>query len=561
MDLWTVNPQLPDTSPLNFRPRPQNQQRQIAVIDDQILPQLQVTPDGLTRFVLLSTNWPLKNRRRMLYFPMDFGELNIDGLIDTGALSSTIPGADLRKIRLLAPHTILNEGPPPEFQIMVANGQLEAPIATVELQFEVGDITFRENFIVMTNLTSPLIGLLFLQRNSTILDMREGILNFPLFSMQLKNEDRTYPNVIEPIINLAETILQPGKRTTNWVKSQIYTDNEAAGIFQPSPLLENDKDLLICPAISSTQNNKHMVQISNYLDHPYTLKKGTHIANFSLLTPEQTKHIRPVNPTSVRHLLNNNHNDAIRYINSLLKTSKIDEVNETYWFRTPKNPGNEKEHTPIQARILNELRELEHLEKLNPPENTEFRHQFLSNFHWTNSTLQPNAKQAVENLLVEFHDIFARHRFDIGINTEFKVQLTSLDNRPAYSQSLPAPINLKDDILVELALLHKYGIITTLPFSKYASPIFAQRKPNGKLRLLVDLRKIITFIADDYINNNHPVSTLTDAAQHMAGKNLFCKLGCSQAYHCLQMPTSNQLNSLHSTLQVGHLHTEDWHKD
>ena len=70
--------------------------------------------------------------------------------------------------------------------------------------------------------------------------------------------------------------------------------------------------------------------------------------------------------------------------------------------------------------------------------------------------MQPEAKQTVENLLVEFHDIFARHRFDIGINTEFKVQLEPLDNRPAYSQSLPAPINLKDDILVELALLHNY---------------------------------------------------------------------------------------------------------
>ena len=140
--------------------------------------------------------------------------------------------------------------------------------------------------------------------------------------------------------------------------------------------------------------------------------------------------------------------------------------------------------------------------------------------------------------------VFARHRFDIGINTEFKVQLTPLDNRPANSQSLPAPINLKDEILVELALLHKYGIITTLPFSKYASPIFAQRKPNGKLRLLVDFRKINTLIADDYINNNHPVSTLTAAAQHMGGKNLFCKLDCSQAYHCLQMADQQSIELL-----------------
>ena len=93
---------------------------------------------------------------------------------------------------------------------------------------------------------------------------------------------------------------------------------------------------------------------------------------------------------------------------------------------------------------------------------------------------------------MEFHDIFAQHKFDIGMNEEFKVKLTPKDDSPAYSQSLPAPINRKEDILVELAMLHKYGIITTLPFSKYASPIFAQKKPNGKLRLLVDLRKTTT---------------------------------------------------------------------
>ena len=122
---------------------------------------------------------------------MDFGELNFDGLIDTGALSSANPEADLRRIRLLASHSIINEGPSPDFQFMVAKGQLEAPIATVEMQFEVGDFTFSEKFIVMTNLTSPLIRVLFLQRNSTILDMRQGTLIFPFFSIQLENEDWT----------------------------------------------------------------------------------------------------------------------------------------------------------------------------------------------------------------------------------------------------------------------------------------------------------------------------------------------------------------------------------
>ena len=51
----------------------------------------------------------------------------------------------------------------------------------------------------------------------------------------------------------------------------------------------------------------------------------------------------------------------------------------------------------------------------------------------------------------------------------------------------------------------------------------------------VYIRKINSLIADDYTNNNHPLSTLSGAAQHLAGKSLFCKLDCSQAYHCLQM--------------------------
>ena len=130
-------------------------------------------------------------------------------------------------------------------------------------------------------------------------------------------------------------------------------------------------------------------------------------------------------------------------------------------------------------------------------------------------------KASIEDLLVQFNDIFARHQLDIGIDEHFTVKLTPIDDRAALSQSLQAPLNLKEDILVKSALLQKYGIITTLPFSEIASPIVAQRKPSGKVRQLVDLRKINNLISDDYIINKHPISTLVDTAQHIAWKNLF----------------------------------------
>ena len=100
-------------------------------------------------------------------------------------------------------------------------------------------------------------------------------------------------------------------------------------------------------------------------------------------------------------------------------------------------------------------------------------------------------------MLVDYYEIFARDRMDIGMKTEFKVKLSPKDHKAVYSQNLRMPIHFKEDLIVELALMHKYGIITLLPFSKYARPIFAQRKPNGKLRLLVNLRKITSLIADD----------------------------------------------------------------
>ena len=88
---------------------------------------------------------------------MDFGELTIDELIDTGAHFIAIPEADLMKICLLAPQSIIKERPSPFFQIMVANCDLETTKSTVELKFEVGDTEFHEIFIVMEKLSSPII--------------------------------------------------------------------------------------------------------------------------------------------------------------------------------------------------------------------------------------------------------------------------------------------------------------------------------------------------------------------------------------------------------------------
>ena len=81
----------------------------------------------------------LVERKRIYNVSMDFEHFTIIGLIDTGALISAIPEADLNKLKLLANEAMKEPGPAPTFQIMVANGQLESRIGTVLLALEVTD--------------------------------------------------------------------------------------------------------------------------------------------------------------------------------------------------------------------------------------------------------------------------------------------------------------------------------------------------------------------------------------------------------------------------------------
>ena len=491
-------------------------------------------------YMPLSSTIVLKRKKEMLYVPLDFENgLTIDAL---GAYVSAIAQTELDRIKQQAPSNILKIDDPPNFQIQVANGQLEKPTAIATLKFDIGDHVFAEHFVVM-NLTGPIIGLRFMKHNSVVIDTTHGLIHFPHLTMQVKSASSQASAKPQPVL-IHDSITLP-QMTTKTITAFVDHSPEwnTTGTVTPVEKFTETASLIISCSMSTIIDRKIAVRVTNTTESPYTINKNTQIAEFSVVTPEQSKFIKPVD-MAILSMIPEGDPDLVTYLTELLRTNKTDQQNNAFWFPTPENPGNTEDHTPIQTRILTELRELQRREKLNRKDDNESRMEFLKRFDWTDTLLTETEKQAVENILVEYHDIFARHRMDIGMNTEIKVKLTPKDDKGVYSQSLPMPIHLKEDLNVELALMHKYGIITVLTFSKYASPIFAQKKPNGKLRLLVDLRKINTLIGDDYTNNNHPVNTLSDAAQHLAGKSLFCKLDCSQAYHCLQMADQRSVELL-----------------
>ena len=98
--------------------------------------------DELTNevYLPLTSTVVLKRKLEMLYVPLDFdNNLTVDDLVDSGAFVSAIAQNDLETIKQKAPKNILKIDDPPNFQIQVANGQLEKPLSTATLKFEIGD--------------------------------------------------------------------------------------------------------------------------------------------------------------------------------------------------------------------------------------------------------------------------------------------------------------------------------------------------------------------------------------------------------------------------------------
>ena len=128
--------------------------------------------------------------------------------------------------------------------------------------------------------------------------------------------------------------------------------------------------------MSTIFDRKLAVRVTNTTESPYTINKNTQIAEFSVVTPEQSKFIKTVD-TAILSMIPEGDPDLVTYLTKLLRTKKPDQQNNTFWFLTPENPGNTEDHTPIQTRILTELRELQRKEKLNPKDDIESRTEFL----------------------------------------------------------------------------------------------------------------------------------------------------------------------------------------
>ena len=174
--------------------------------------------------------------------------------------------------------------------------------------------------------------------------------------MELKTADHRYSNP-------TEITIPPNDKVLIRTNSLLYPENAVTRILEPNNFLHEEGDITFCPALVTLNDGNILIPVNNFMDHPYKLKKGLHISNFSVMTLEQMKYVKPIDTASTWHLIQHDQVQATHYVSSLIKTNKNPQNCENHWFPTPKIPD---EDTPIRKRILRELEASQDLETIDP---------------------------------------------------------------------------------------------------------------------------------------------------------------------------------------------------
>ena len=218
----------------------------------------------------------------MLYVPLDFENgLIIDTLVDSGAYCGAKAQKELDKIKQQAPSNILKIDEPSNFQIQVASGQLEKPIARVTLKFDIGDHIFAEHFVVMEKLTRLIKGLHFMTHNSVAIDTTHGLIHFPQLTMQVKSElsqTSTKPQLL--LIHDNITIPQMTTKTITAFVDHVSEWN-TTGTVAPVEKITKAPSLIISHSMATIFDKKIAIRVTNTTETPHTINKNK-LSNSSL---------------------------------------------------------------------------------------------------------------------------------------------------------------------------------------------------------------------------------------------------------------------------------------
>ena len=141
----------------------------------------------------------------------------------------------------------------------------------------------------------------------------------------------------------------------------------------------------------------------------------------------------------------------------------------------------------------------------------------------------------------EFEDVFDQSNNAPAKHFKHRIQWRE-EATPVQHKVRNIPLTVQPALSEEIQRLQNGGIVEPIEVSKWDSPIVVARKPNGKIRMCVDLRDVNSKI----VVETHPLPNINEMLMTLDESDIYTTLDLSSAYHQIKLTDESTLERHHS---------------
>ena len=141
----------------------------------------------------------------------------------------------------------------------------------------------------------------------------------------------------------------------------------------------------------------------------------------------------------------------------------------------------------------------------------------------------------LQDLLIEYEDVFSKGDFDLGCFTETKHRIDTGDAKPIKQRMRRTPLGFQEEEEKHLQNLLNIGVITASSSEWAAAPVFV-RKKDGGVRYCLDFRAINDVTTKDA----YPLPLIEECIDTLSGNVYFSVLDLACGYYQIEVAESDQ---------------------
>ena len=249
-------------------------------------------------------------------------------------------------------------------RVYVADGKKVRVLGKVLIELNVGLNTYSEEFLVLDQMSTAILGNPFFIKNQIVIDPSKKLLYFPDVTLSLNSIGNQKNSRQQVLITVSKTTLKPNYQDIVEVSilKPYIAFNNAIGIIEPSSLFEKKSSLCVTSSINKLDPQRRtIIGILNLNPFTVTISPRTRIAKFIFLTPNQANYIHPIEPSIISSITEN------KIFNENNRTSSTTWIpTNNFWLPTPENCHENSKLTGVWKIIYDTIVKLRQDEKLDP---------------------------------------------------------------------------------------------------------------------------------------------------------------------------------------------------